>query len=72
MHATTSARALPRLHPLAAALPLAALFLLLPLMARADGGAHLHPHGVELWWVVAAAVIGASGGWLAAKRQGRK
>ena len=45
--------------------------MLLPLPAFAHDGFHPHPHGIELGWVVAAAV-GLAGGYAISWLRGRK
>jgi hypothetical protein len=50
---------------------LAPLFVVSATPALAHQGLHLHPHGIEFGWLVAA-LIGAVGGSLISRFRGRK
>lgn len=46
---------------------LALFAVLLPSVAAADPGAHLHPHGIDALWLVLGAAIAAAGGYALAR-----
>ncbi len=50
------------------ALLLAGVFLLVPFMARAHEGPHLHPHGVETLWIALTAAVIVGAGWAVLRR----